>query len=141
MFIKVQGPLDDCTTQFLAGKMERLTTPDKHDLNLVKFGQRIKVTEIAEMKMDNGKKRVEGRGGETTLHSFEKMIKELPANHNLGMIMGILGTDFIPNGFMEFLTKYAKLKKFSVVSMMGTRTTKEVFDNFDDPYGKPAGTA
>jgi len=140
MFIKMNGPLDKTTMQILAGEMDRLTTPDKHDMQIAKFGKRMKVMEIAEIQTDNGQKRVEGMGGEMTLRLFEKMIKEMPEDH-IGVITVILGTDFIPNEFMAWLFKQSKVKNFNIVSMVGTRTTKEVFDNFDDPYGRPIGTA
>jgi hypothetical protein len=135
MFIKMTGPLDDFTKKFLASELDRLTAPEKYDLQVVKFGKRIRAMELAQVEG-----RVEGMGGETTPHLFEKMIKEMPEGH-FGIVTLILGTDFVPETFLAFLDKYAKLKRFNVVQIMGTQTTKEVFDNFESPFGKPVGTA
>jgi hypothetical protein len=120
----------------LAGIMEArgLTAPDKHDITLVKFGQRVRIAETGELP----DKRVQTIAGETTVAKVERMIRKLPADHGLGLVYLIVGTDFGSHDFMTFLSDYAKRKGFSFATMIGPRSTRAIFDGFMEVLGDTA---
>jgi hypothetical protein len=120
--------LADADKLEMASRLDALTTPDKHDILVVKDGRGVKVKEIAENPAAN--RRVEWIMGESTLHKFETFVRQLPENHPLGYIQLVVGPDLGCPDFFSFLAKWSKRKGFNLVRMIGTRTSKEIFDDF-----------
>ena len=116
-----------------------LTSPDKHDIVLVKFGRRVRIAETRQGKAG----RVEIQFDETTLAKVEQMFRTLPDDHNLGLVNVITGAGSIPSVFIAFLKKQAERKGFAPVTTTAPRPLKDVFDGFYDALGGGAtqGTA
>jgi hypothetical protein len=105
------------------------TSPDKHDLLMACLGQRVRVAEIRQRPAPDN--RIEVGLGETTLAKIKQMICSLPDTHHLGIVTVAIGKG---NSYrlVEFLTKQAKLKNFTIMSAIGPLTEKEIFDGFFD---------
>jgi hypothetical protein len=116
-----------------------MTSPDKHDLLMVPFGDRVAVAEIGV----NEAGRAETRAGESTMALARHMLSTLPAGHNLGIVSVTLGRDYQCDEFLAFVREQSIAKGFSFTTMHGPLTSRETFDNVFRALGdvETAGSA
>lgn len=107
-----------------------VTSPERHDLILVKFGARVRVVEVGAR---NG--RVKAKFGETSVGKIQRMLASLPPDHNVGLVSVVIGRDFVPDSFLRFVRKQAQRRNFSLMTSTSPRPTKEVFDRFYEALG------
>ena len=122
---KLQYQGAETTMENVAKKLDALTAPDKIDMNVSQFGNRVAIVEIRERPDLN---KVEARASELTLGQFRRMIRTLPEDHHLGLVTLILAGNFQHSELYAFLNKYAKRKKFNTITMLGTAMAKEIFE-------------
>jgi hypothetical protein len=79
----------ETTIEDLAKKLDTLTAPDKIDMNVAQFGNRVAIVEIRERPDLN---RVEARACELTIGQFRRMIRKQG-----GTPPGLLGSSVTPD--------------------------------------------
>jgi hypothetical protein len=109
-----------------------MTSPDRHDLIIAVLGRRVRVAEVG---VDNETGRVKVMAGETSLEAAMRMFGSLPAKHNLGMVSMSPGQDHDCGQFLTFVRQQAQRKNFSLVTMHGARSAKDVFNGFFKTLG------
>lgn len=84
------------------------------------------------------------RQGKGELAGFKKLVAGLPDGHNLGCVTVIMPCDVGKafSKFFAFLQRMARIKKFSLMSIVGSATTAEAVaafkrsgDRMTDIYG------
>ena len=85
-----------------------ITSPDKHDLIIATFGDRVRIAEVGAVE-----RHVETWSGETSLEEVKRMLSTLPERHNIGLVTVLLGTDCDWDGFPTFVGEQAKRRNFS----------------------------
>jgi hypothetical protein len=120
------------TLESLAALFEArgLTSPDRHDFVLVRLGQRVRISEIAEICW-----RAEARVGETTLSHAKRLFRTLPTDHQVGLVHLVVGTDDSGGEFASFLGQQARRHNFGFSMMIAPRPTRDVFDGFFSAVG------
>jgi hypothetical protein len=101
------------------------TGPDRHDVLLAQFGQRVRVAEVGQ---DPGEP-VKVMCGETTLRRIKRLFQRLPNDHNLGIVQIAIGKT-ASYELVNFLKQQARVKNFTVVSLIAPRSAEEIFDDF-----------
>ena len=124
-FDKLQYRSAETTIEDVAKKLATLTAPDKIDMNVAQFGNRVAIVEIRERPDLN---KVEARASELTIGQFRRMIRTLPEDHHLGLVTIILARNFQHSELYSFLKKHGKRRKFNTITMLGTATAKEIFE-------------
>ena len=106
-----------------------LTSPDKHDMLLAVFGDRVRVAEVGATERG-----VETRMGESMVSDIERMLTDLPEGHCLGMLNVSIGADYDCDAFLAFVKRQAELKGFTFMTVFASdrRSSKDIFDGFFD---------
>jgi hypothetical protein len=130
--------LDSVPPEFLA-RLESLSDPDKEDLILVPDGEWIHIGQIRQTEQNQ----IAARRGQISRKNLKKGIANAPMGA-LGLVTVILCGDFERARTAEltiWLTKQAREKNFSLVSMTGPATTKEAVNNLMNWRPPTFGTA
>lgn len=106
--------------------MDKLTTPDSEDWMILPDGNVAHVTALREV-VQAGARRVMAKSGSMKLADLKATVRQLPAGHDLGCVSVILCRDAGDQvvDLLQWLTKMARKKGFSMMSHIGPVTTAE----------------
>jgi hypothetical protein len=108
--------------------LETLTTPDSEDWVIIPRGKKVFVTAMREDRLPSGKKQTQARLGFSPTDGIKELVHSLPKDHRLGLVTITLLRDSEKFGgfeLVQWFTKLAREKNFSVTSMAGPATTAE----------------